>query len=63
MLDAAAMSRTVRACASCLEAVLVSGIGLAGALALWAVTRYGEPISPVFNFGQAISAGLVLSSR
>ena len=59
MLDAAAMSRPARACASCLATVLVSGVGLAGGLALWGVTRYGEPISPVFNFGQAISVGLV----
>jgi hypothetical protein len=59
MLDAAAMSRTVRASASCLAAVLVSGVGLAGGLALWWVTNHGEPVPPVLDFGQAVSVGLV----
>jgi hypothetical protein len=58
MLDAAAMSRAARASASCLAAVLVSGVGLAGGLALWWATNYDEPVPPVLNFGQAISVPL-----
>jgi hypothetical protein len=59
MLDAASMSRAARASASCLAAVMVSGVGLAGGLALWWVTNYDEPVPPVLNFGQAISVALI----
>lgn len=59
MFDATALGRSGRVAASCLAAVLMSGIGLAAGLAVWRISHVEPALESTINFAQAVSFGLI----